>query len=294
MLTDLRMVREANGIGTPLISATDSRQENTKDPTVEGDQHTGLFLQGTRENTLKSIRKWLEEGIEQMYCLFDVAGTGKSTLTKHIEEEWRGNPDWLVARYFFSRSRPETRNIDLFCSKVAEQFAARSDLFAQHLEDCKKKTESSSGSIENQFRVQIVEPLIKLYSNSRATNGNKPRAILIIDALDECNNCNGERDRFLTILREAWSPIPELRIFATGRPQGSLKDVLHDPRIYITSFRHTERDTDDIATYINRRLNEDKVNPFNEEIKRRVTDLAASHFIWAKVSCDLLVKASDC
>jgi hypothetical protein len=248
-----------------------------------------LFIEGTRRKTLEDIENWLKNGPHQVYSLLDVAGMGKSTVTKHLEAKWR-REGRLVARFFFSRNTAETMSNTLFCSAISTQLVKSSEEFAECLEKCKeeykKEKRNFDESIEEMFEALIVNPL-KTFDQP---------VILVIDALDECDNGdgfgNGGRDRLLTTLKAHISSLPKLRILATGRPLPDIKETLTDPNISITSFRQTEGTGDDIPIYVNARLNNPK-EPFSHEIKQRVTEMAGGHFIWARVACDLLIRTYD-
>jgi hypothetical protein len=174
----------------------------------------------------------------------------------------------------------------LFCSTVSTQLAKSSREFADCVEKCKEEYEKDKQnfdkSIEEMFEALIVNPLKKF---------DQP-VILVIDALDECDNETAGRDRLLKTLKAHLSSVPKLRILATGRPLPAIKKALQDPNIHVTNFRETERNDNDIAIYVNAQLN-DPNEPFSHEIKQRVTDMAAGHFIWARVACDLLIGTFD-
>jgi hypothetical protein len=210
---------------------------------------------------------------------------GKSTVAKHLETKWR-REGRLVAHFFFSRNTTETMSNTLFCSAVSTQLTESSEEFAECLEKCKKEYKIRrrvyDDSIEEKFEELIVNPLKKF---------DQP-VILVIDALDECDNGTAGRDRLLKTLKAHLSSVPKLRILATGRPLPTIKKALQDPNIRVTNFKETEHNDDDIVIYVNAQLN-DPNEPFSHEIKQRVTDMAAGHFIWARVACDLLIGTFD-
>jgi hypothetical protein len=275
---------------TYTTTAKVARGDRVKNTTIEGNQHKNLFIKGTRINTLMDIENWLENGPQQVYSLLDVAGMGKSTVTKHLETKWR-HERHLVARFFFSRNTTETMSNTLFCSAISTQLVKSSEEFAECLERCKeeyrKEKRNFDESIEEMFEALIVNPLKKF---------DQP-VILVIDALDECDNGdgfgNGGRDRLLKTLKAHLLSLPKLRILTTGRPLPDIKKTLTNPNIRITNFRETEGYNDDIAIYVNARLSESDEEAFSDEIKQRVTNMAAGHFIWARIACDLLIRTYD-
>jgi hypothetical protein len=211
-----------------------------------------------------------------MFCLLDVAGSGKSTVAKHMAEEWKKR-NRLVARFFFSRDTTETMSTNSFCSTVAGLFAEQNKEFEQHLE---KFNNRSDLTFEERFEGMITDPL-------KALDG---RAILTIDALDECNNEYGSRDELLETLINQCPSIPQLRVLVTGRPEADIKPWAEAAGGY-TNFSRLEGDSKDVQLYIETRLQNIPVND-----RRRLYSVirhAEGLFIWARIACDLLIKTTD-
>ncbi|PVF91689.1 hypothetical protein CPB86DRAFT_791874 [Serendipita vermifera] len=244
---------------------------------VYGNQHV-LCLQGTRIKTLEAIRRWVDnqESAQWMFCLLDVAGSGKSTVAKHMAEEWIDGTR-LVARFFFSRDTTETMSTNRFCSTVAELFAGRSTVFKAALS---KFVDSPDLSFEKRFEGMITIPL-------KALNGP---AILTIDALDECNNEYQGRDELLQTLARQRKSVPRLRVLVTGRPEPEIKRWAEASGGY-TNFSKLEGGSRDVELYIESRL---QTIPIDD--RRRlysVLQQAEGLFIWARIACDLLMKTPD-
>jgi hypothetical protein len=244
---------------------------------VYGHQH-GTCLEGTRINTLKTIRQWVDDkgSSRWMFCLLDVAGSGKSTVAKHMAEEWKKEKR-LVARFFFSRDTTETMSTNSFCSIVAGLFASRSPVFKAELD---KFMDIGDWSFEERFEGMIANPLKALNSS----------AILTIDALDECNNEYGSRDELLRILASQCPSIPQLRVMVTGRPEGDIKRWAEASGKY-TNFNKLEGDNEDVKLYIETRLQAVPVD--DRQRLYSVICRAEGLFIWARIACDLLVNTSD-
>jgi hypothetical protein len=211
-----------------------------------------------------------------MFCLLDVAGSGKSTVAKHMAEEWK-KENRLIARFFFSRDTSETMSTNSFCSTVAGLFAEQNKDFEQHL---KKFNNRSDLTFEERFEGMISNPL-------KALNR---RAILTIDALDECNNENGSRDELLETLANQCPSILRLRILVTGRPEADIKRWAEAAGGY-TNFGKLEGNSKDVQLYIETRLQNIPVN--DRQRLYPVIRHAEGLFIWARIACDLLVKTTD-
>jgi hypothetical protein len=248
--------------------------------TVEGDQYATLFLNGTRTKTIKDIGRWVEQIDEApwMYCLLDVAGSGKSTVTRHLVEKWM-NDGKLVARFFFSRDSDELRSTKLFASTISQQYKEQSQQFKACLDQCKRPLDAS---IEQTFKATVVEPLRTF----------KKSAVLVIDALDECDNSpqSRARSRLFNVLKTHQLSAPNLRIFATGRPESDIKKSLQELSAHVVNFRQLEGSNHpDVDRYIRWRL----LGHDNENQVDRIVELSDGHFIWARIACDLFCASLD-
>ncbi|KIM22668.1 hypothetical protein M408DRAFT_78726, partial [Serendipita vermifera MAFF 305830] len=180
-----------------------------KTPNVYGVQHVPCLL-GTREKTLAAISKWADEKTDAkpIFLLLDVAGSGKSTVAKQMADQWTKEKR-LFARFFFSRDTASTMSTEAFCSTVADAFASMDQEIETLMKTFEKRRDFGRLSFEELFNGLVINPLEELNRD----------AILIIDALDECDNENGSRDELLNALYGQQSSSPRLRILATGRPE---------------------------------------------------------------------------
>jgi hypothetical protein len=228
---------------------------------------------------LGAIRDWIddENTPKWMFCLLDVAGSGKSTVTKSMAEEWKWQRR-LVARYFFSRDTAETMSTRFFCLTVANAFANVDHGFKKHMNEFKTRPDWELLTFEEQFEGLVAGPL-------RATNR---RAILTIDALDECENEYRSRTLLLDTLRKNQPSTPLLRIFTTGRPERDIKDWVNESDVGYVTFMQLEGDNRDIEVYIKSRL------PLNiqDRLYPVIRD-ADGLFIWARIACDLILQTDN-
>jgi hypothetical protein len=244
---------------------------------VYGHQHVPC-LKGTRIKTLNAIRQWVDDknNSKWMFCLLDVAGSGKSTVAKHMAEEWK-KQNRLVARFFFSRDTTETMSTNLFCSTVADLLAKQNKKFEQHLKNFKDRPDLT---FEERFEGMVANPLRAL---------NSP-AILTIDALDECSNKYGSLDKLLETLANQCPSIPQLRVMMTGRPERDIKSWAERSGGY-TNFSKLEGESRDVQLYIETRL---QGIPVDDHWRLySVIRHAEGLFIWARIACDLLVNTPD-
>ncbi|KIM19989.1 hypothetical protein M408DRAFT_334180 [Serendipita vermifera MAFF 305830] len=251
-----------------------------KVPTVYGVQHVPCLV-GTREKTLAAITEWADEkaDAQPIFLLLDVAGSGKSTVAKHMANQWTRDKR-LLARFFFSRDTLTTMSTDSFCSTVSNSFIAQDLNFETPIKAFKKRPDFALLSFEELFNGLIINPLEEL----------NQEAILIIDALDECDNERGSRNELLSVLRNQRTSRPLLRIFATGRPELDIKQWAHHSGIRYASFFQLEGGDKDVEVYIKHRLQH-----FSNIQDRlyHVIKHADGVFIWARIACDLIDTSAD-
>ncbi|KIM23113.1 hypothetical protein M408DRAFT_77966, partial [Serendipita vermifera MAFF 305830] len=207
------MVRTVTKRNRPSLLYSLAHQLRKVLPNVYGVQHVPC-LTGTRQKTLAAISKWANEKIDArpIFLLLDVAGSGKSTVAKHMANQWTREKR-LLARYFFSRDTATTMSTDSFCSTIADALIAHDERFKVPMEVFKRRPDFGLLSFEELFNGLVINPLEELNRD----------AILIIDALDECDNEHGSRDKLLNALCSQQYPSSRLHILATGRPELDIK-----------------------------------------------------------------------
>lgn len=161
----------------------------------------------------------------------------------------------LSASFFFSRGGGDVGNASKFFTSIAVQLANNVRPLRRYIcEAIMERGDIASQSLREQWRQLILGPLSKLDGNSRPSS-----YILVVDALDECDNENHIRD-ILRLLAETRSlKMVRLRVFLTSRPEipirhgldqlpkGDHRDfVLHDIRPEITDA--------DITTFLEQDL----------------------------------------
>jgi hypothetical protein len=261
-----------------------TERSRLKPSTVYGDQHR-LCLEGTRNKTRVAIHSWIadQSNTHKIYYLLDVPGSGKSTVSKQLFAELDSKGQ-LVARFFFSRDTEETMSINSFCSAVSDAFADRNEKFKDHVEEFKKLPRFKELTFEEKLKGLVMGPLELL----------EIPAVLIVDAVDECNNDYKGRDQLLDALHVYHSSAPLLRIFITGRPEIDIKKRA-EKSVGFHTFRELEGVNKDVERYIHSRLHDElsEDQRFPEDQRDVVIHGADGLFIWARTACDLLVDAVD-
>ncbi len=135
-----------------------------------------------------------------------------------------------------------------------------------------------------QFKKLIIEPLCKITSK---------RVIIVVDALDECNNSDGAADRLFRAIIAHCAEAPSLRLLVTSRPEtyiraiitGAAGIVLHEDidqsvvSADIHKYLHME------MSRIPKKLGDEVPSPWpSEEDLTELVERAGKLFIWAAMA----------
>jgi hypothetical protein len=127
----------------------------------------------------------------QFFWLQGVAGTGKSTVARTIANIFHDH-QILGASFFFKRGHAERGSADLFFATIAIQLAQRipgvDGAIAQRLSS---EVGVYRKGIHTQFRELILSPLQATSHSRQATH---LELVILIDALDECDNEGDRKD----------------------------------------------------------------------------------------------------
>ncbi|KAF2189112.1 hypothetical protein K469DRAFT_702842, partial [Zopfia rhizophila CBS 207.26] len=255
-------------------------------------QHEPTCLSNTRVDLLQEIYNWANGQDERcIFWLNGLAGTGKSTIARTVARKYF-DQRCLGASFFFSRGGGDVSHAGKFVTSIAVQLAHNVPASNQHI--CDAITEHSNittQSLRDQWHQLVLRPLSKLDGNHYQFS-----YILVVDALDECDDDNNIRI-ILQLLAETRSlEKVRLRVFLTSRPEipirygfrhipytehqdlvlhnlpSSLVD--HDISLFL---RHNLR-------LIGQECSLDAGWPGEEVIRRLVQD-ASGLFVWAATAC---------
>ncbi|RYP50922.1 hypothetical protein DL768_003647 [Monosporascus sp. mg162] len=220
-------------------------------------QHEPTCLSGTRVDLLKELYDWADgQGERCIFWLSGLAGTGKSTIARTVADNY-SKQGRVGASFFFSRGGGDVSHAGKFVTSIALQLAHNVPASHQHI--CDAITERSnivSQSLRDQWHHLVLRPLSK-----QDCNGCQSSYILVVDALDECDDGNNTQI-IPQLLAEARSlKMVQLRVFITSRldnpirrgfdkiPESEHQDfVLHEIDSSITEH--------DISLFLSARLRE--------------------------------------
>ncbi|OBT42047.1 hypothetical protein VE00_07428 [Pseudogymnoascus sp. WSF 3629] len=189
-------------------------------------QHEPACLPGTRVDLLQEIYEWADgQDRQNERCIFwlnGLAGTGKSTISRTVARRYNEQKR-LGASFFFSKGGGDVGNASKFLTSLAVQLALNVPPLRQYIcEAATKRSDIASLSLSEQWRQLVLNPLSNLQS------GSCNSYILVVDALDECDNENDVRI-ILQLLAEARSlETVRLRVFLTSRPEIPIRYSMHD------------------------------------------------------------------
>ena len=178
-------------------------------------QHDPLCLHDTRVEILKDIIAWADGQDERcIFWLSGLAGTGKSTIARTIAREYH-KQNRLGASFFFSRGGGDVSHAGKFFTSIAVQLADKSPSLKRYICGAIAEHRNIGGqSLRDQWHQLILEPLSKLDSNF-----SHQSLIVVVDALDECDDENDIRAILQLFTETASLKTVQLRVFMTSRPE---------------------------------------------------------------------------
>ncbi|GIJ92489.1 hypothetical protein Asppvi_001766 [Aspergillus pseudoviridinutans] len=180
------------------------------------DQHEEECLPGTRKELLLSIEEWAvsPEG-KCIFWLNGLAGTGKSTISRTVAKSFK-EQGLLAASFFFKRGDGDRGKAARFFTTITKQlFTKFPEIRPALLQVIRDNPGISDKPLKEQFNELIYQPL---HSLNRPENQSSP-LVIVIDALDECENDNDIRAILGLLPRVQESNYAYLRFFVTSRPE---------------------------------------------------------------------------
>jgi hypothetical protein len=171
--------------------------------------------EGTRETVLSQLEKWaMDPASAVVYWLNGLAGTGKSTIAISLCHILTAK-DMLGASFFCSRQLPNCRDSRLIIPTIAYQLARFSSTFAMALVSILRSDPDITGHpAPLQVRSLLIKPWCSVIQSKRL----KPVIpVIVIDALDECENIPNVLDALLNAIRHG--DLQGLKFFFTSRPE---------------------------------------------------------------------------
>ena len=245
-------------------------------------------LPNTQVDLLQEIYNWADEHDERcIFWLNGLAGTGKSTIARTVARRYF-DQERLGASFFFSRDGGDASHAGKFFTSIAVQLAHHVPSLQQHIYDAViKQSDVASLSLQDQWRQLVFRPLSRLGGISTPS-----LFILIVDALDECENESHIRTILQLLAEVRTLKAVRLRVLITSRPEIPIRHgfphmpeaehedfVLHN--ILPVIINH------DISIFLEYNLEAIRQERYleggwpGEKIIRRLVQNASGLFIWA-------------
>ncbi|KEP45879.1 vegetative incompatibility protein HET-E-1, partial [Rhizoctonia solani 123E] len=202
---------------------------------------------GTRVSVLANLLKWAgSSSMDTVYWLNGMAGTGKTTIAYSVCKELSDNRK-LAASFFCSRLRQECRDVNMIIPSIAYQLARFSPLFQSALSVFLEEDQDVHHKVLNeQFEVLIRKPLLVVLASDPLVPS---RMVVVIDALDECDNRESTRSILNTLLSKTVD-LP-IKFIVSSRPEPQIRDQMTRERVISRLVLH-ELDIGDVETDIER------------------------------------------
>ncbi|KAL3954467.1 hypothetical protein ACCO45_010030 [Purpureocillium lilacinum] len=179
------------------------------------EEHHPTCLQRTRVDLLQQVSVWaLNPSAEAVFWLNGMAGTGKSTIARTVAREL-AHSHRLGASFFFKRGETDRASMSKVFPTLAADLAHNIPKIAPHVKDA---IENCPGilrkSAHEQFDKLVWQPLSTIASDS-----SSPIPIVVLDALDECEDEKDIDLMFRLLSRPAKGQTVRLKVFLTSRPE---------------------------------------------------------------------------
>ena len=201
-------------------------------------------LENTRISIREEIHDWIQNTTSpSVLLLLGPAGTGKSTISTTIAEEYRGN-DSLGCHLFFLRGKSDPTTV---IRTIAYNIAVYNQNIAECIDDAlKDKGELLSATFNAQFDAFLSTPLHRL------VNISKP-ILIVLDALDECGS-HQTRATLIRVLRDRLTSLPpNYRFLITSRPEVDIYPLSQSPQFKVVRLEGYDSEGD-VRRYIDTNL----------------------------------------
>ncbi|PQE19375.1 vegetative incompatibility HET-E-1 protein [Rutstroemia sp. NJR-2017a BBW] len=178
------------------------------------EEHNARCYQGTRAELLRQIYNWAgDQGIERIFWLNGMAGTGKSTISRTVAQNFADKGE-LGASFFFKRGEGDRGHAGMFFATIATQLVQQLPSLAPYI---KNTIEADPGisrkALKQQFDALVLQPLGKIRTDLQKSSS----IVIVIDALDEC-----DREEDVKTIIRLFSQLPhivsaQLKFFLTSR-----------------------------------------------------------------------------
>jgi hypothetical protein len=181
-----------------------------------------ICLPDTRTELLQELDDWIN-GSDQRSLLWlnGIAGTGKSTVARTVCRRWY-DKKMLGASFFFSTGNGEVSSSKKLVTTLAWQLAHRIPAAKTLIcEAIRGQEDIINSSLRDQWEHLILRPLSRIMQDDAP-----PALVLVIDALDECDEKNNLRDILESLDKAKSLENLNLKVLITSRPEVRIRALL--------------------------------------------------------------------
>ncbi|KAH8800558.1 quinon protein alcohol dehydrogenase-like superfamily [Flagelloscypha sp. PMI_526] len=255
-------------------------------------------LSNTRLDILGEIDRWIMKETTQpsIFLLYGHPGTGKSTISKSLEEKLAQRKSGALGAVFFCR-RQEGANHSAraFWCQIAAGMMTKHHSIALALasEFQNQFPDVESIPIDVLFDTLIANPIRKGYK------GTQP-LVFVVDALDEFGGRNPDRRLREELIKSLhyWSRLPSrCHLFITSRQETDIQGLLNSRSSNVSTLEvgehATNQSSQDIRLFFEDQFNQmyKEENPPSRLKPDELTSLvkhAAGLFIWARTVTEMI------
>src|SRR5260221_6301404 len=197
-------------IGPPTSdAATEPTSDTTDKPTVSDTAIESISVTPVNPSS--------DAAIEPIYWVNGLAGIGKSTIARTVAEDAKSR-ELLGASFFFSRQEKKLSDPHFFIPTIAYQLSwSYPEARPVIINALRYDPHIVEKSFATQFEKLIIEPLCKITSK---------RVVIVVDALDECDNSEGVADKLFRAIIAHCAEAPSLRLLVTSRPETYIRAII--------------------------------------------------------------------
>ena len=185
------------------------------------DEHNARCLENTRVELQRHITEWAKnKNGKPIFWLNGMAGTGKSTIARTVAQSF-ADKGQLGASFFFKRGEGERGNATKFFTTIATDLMscvpASNRSVKKAIDDDPRISEKI---LRTQFEKLVLQPLSEIPQASLLPTSE---LVIVIDALDECEQEEDIRTILQLLARLKDIKSVSIKVFLTSRPEFDIR-----------------------------------------------------------------------
>ncbi|KAJ8065097.1 hypothetical protein OCU04_005810 [Sclerotinia nivalis] len=191
------------------------------------EEHNARCYQGTRAELLRQIYSWAgDRGSERIFWLNGMAGTGKSTISRTVAQNFVDMGE-LGASFFFKRGEGDRGHAGMFFATIVTQLVQKLPSLAPYVQHAIEADPGiSRKALKQQFDILVLQPLGKIRTDPQKSSS----IVIVVDALDECDREEDVRTIIRLFSQVQHIASAQLKFFLTSRPELPIRLGFEDIR----------------------------------------------------------------